>query len=129
MYTNDDIGTDIDWTLNNGDITLTSNENNLISSIGRRINTNIDETFYENYGCNLEQYLGWKKNDITLSFIQNTINDTLTQDPRIKEFTTDLSYIKEGIKLKINLTYNEDETLDFSLTIDNNDLIYQDDGE
>ena len=129
MYTNDDIGTDIDWTLNNGDITLISNENNLISSIGRRINTNIDETFYENYGCNLEQYLGWKKNDVTLNFIQNTINDTLTQDPRIKEFTTDLSYIKEGIKLKINLTYNEDETLEFSLTIDNSELIYQDDGE
>lgn len=126
MYLNEDIGTDIDWTLNNGDVSLVSDETNLITSICRRINTNIEETFYDEYGCDLEQYLGWKKNDVTLSFIQNTINDTITQDPRVAEFETELSYIVEGIKLKINLYYKEDETLEFSLIIDNADLIYQD---
>lgn len=127
MYSNDDIGTDINWELNNNDIAVIQDENNIVASICRRINTNLDETFYDNYGCNLEQYLGWKKNNITLNFIRNTINEALTQEPRIKEFDTELSYVDDGIKIKINLTYSEDETLELSLVVDNKDLIYQDD--
>jgi len=95
------IGTDINsqWSFNDdGDLELISSEDNLSQSIGNRLGTNLNSLnyFYEEYGSILPMLLGWTANETTLEFMKIEISNRLLQDPRIRDFSVDVSYTSNG---------------------------------
>ena len=117
------IGTDInkEWVFEDGDLTLITDEKNLIQSISNRLNTVYDESlYYSNYGGYLQQFIGWKKTEKTRQFIQNEICNILNQETRITDYSIYTEYITDGILIKLNLKINDEEI--------NTEFILNDDG-
>ena len=103
-----ELGVDLNSTLtfSNGDINLTSYEDNLIQGVMNRLNTDLDELdlFYNEYGSILTRFLGWKANDETLGFIEAEIENTLENEPRLESSDATCTYNGEGqvmIQLKL----------------------------
>lgn len=127
-----ELGTDIDssWTFNNdGDLILTSEENNLVQSIQNRLSCPHDSLnlFYYEYGSKLWNFMGWKRTPETLQFIRNEIVETLKQEPRIIDYELNLSFTDTGLKVDLVLRYDEDSDLDLSLIINADDGVVIDD--
>ena len=93
-------------TFSNGDINLTSYEDNLIQGVMNRLNTDLDELdlFYDEYGSILTRFLGWKANDETLGFIEAEIENTLENEPRLESSDATCTYNGEGqVMIQLNL--------------------------
>ena len=115
-----ELGVDLNnnWDFKDGDLVLVENKDNLIQSILNRLNCNYDslDLFYYEYGTVLTNFLGWKHNDETLEFIRLEIEDTLNQEPRLNNFTVDVSYNSIG-RVLIELYVVFDDETDFSLSL------------
>lgn len=103
-----ELGVDLNSTLtfSNGDINLTTYEDNLIQGVMNRLNTDLDELdlFYDEYGSILTRFLGWKTNDETLGFIEAEIENTLENEPRLESSDATCTYNGEGqVMIQLNL--------------------------
>ena len=109
-----ELGTDINssWSFKDGDLNLISGKQNLIQATRNRLNNALNslDNFYLEYGSILWRFMGWRSEPITLKFMEIEIRNCLNQDPRLTEYTIDLSYTdKETILINIFVTY-DDET-------------------
>lgn len=111
----------IDLTFNmiNNDCELISDDENMIASSIRRLNTMLESTLYDTYGSNLKGLLGLRKSDVNLQFLNHSIIECLMQDKRITNCKVDCEYTVNGILADINMTYEDNELeFDFELTGD-----------
>lgn len=116
-----ELGTDIKstWKFKDGDLILVENDTNLIQAVHNRLNTRLDtmEDYYSEYGSLLHRYLGWRKNETTLKFMQIELEDTLRQDPRFVDFSVKLDYITKGIQINIHLNLDEETEIDMNYVL------------
>ena len=117
----EDIGTDIksSWELKDGDLVLVNDEENIVQSIINRLNCwlNSMDLFYLEYGSVLSSFLGWKRIDETLGFLKIEIENTLNQDPRLRDYDLSLDYDDNGA-VKIDLDFHlRDEDFGVNLVI------------
>ena len=110
-----DFGTDIhtDWGLtSDGDLQIISNTGNLDQAITNRLTCGLDnlDLFYDGYGCNLSQFLGWRKTEQTLQFIKLELENRLRNEPRLESFNVKVDYSdnSNGIVVSIDLNPSED---------------------
>lgn len=109
-----ELGTDINssWSFKDGDLKLVSDKENLIQATRNRLNNALNslDDFYLEYGSILWRFMGWRSEPITLKFMEIEIRNCLNQDPRLTEYTLDLSYTdKDTVLINIFVTY-DDET-------------------
>lgn len=105
----------------NGDLQLAEYEENIAQAIGNRLNTVYDtlDLFYGDYGSVLTSFLGWRNTDNTLKFVKLEVDNVLSQDPRLDEFSTSVEYVNnDKIRINIVLQYDEDETIELSYDLD-----------
>ena len=111
-----DLGTDINssWSFKDGDLNLVSDKENLIQATRNRLNNVLDslDDFYMEYGSILWRFIGWKSEEITLKFMDIEIKNCLNQDPRLVDYTLELSYgDTDTDTVYIDITvYFDDET-------------------
>ena len=113
---------DIKWEYTNGDIVIVEDTDDIAQAIINRLNTDTDELdyLYDDYGCDLRQFLGLPSNETTLELVKNAITDTLNKDNRLTIIDLTLSY-KDASVLNILLTCNyEDTSLDLDLDLTEN---------
>lgn len=104
---------DLTFNMENGDCNLISDDENMIGACIRRLNTIIDTTLYDDYGSNLHGLLGFRKSEVNLQFLNQTINECLSQDERITDVSVESEYTSTGIKSDISIVY-EDNELEFT---------------
>ena len=126
-------GVDIknDFNFNNGDLELINGIDNLGQSIINRLNTykGFYDSFYTNYGGNLQKIYGMDNNTNALEYLRIEIESILRQDPRIKEITCECT--KEdpqtvNAELEI-LPISEDEIVTLNLVIQDDLVVVMDD--
>ena len=113
---------DIKWDYINGDVAIAEDTDNIIQAILNRLNTDTDELdyLYDNYGCDLRQFLGLPADDTTLEMVKNVISDTLKYDERLTLMDMTLSY-KDTSTLNILLTCTyDDNAIDMDLLLSEN---------
>lgn len=113
---------DLKWEYTNGDIVIVEDKDNMIQSVINRLNTNTDELdyLYENYGCDLKQYLGLPTTATTLELVKNAITDVLNQDSRLDILDLELSYKDEStLNILLSCSFN-DSTLDLDMSLTEN---------
>ena len=128
----EEFGTDISWELSNNDVATVSDEKNLLQAIANRLNTNFDELdwVYENYGCNFQDFLGYKKNDTTFEFVKNSITESLEHEPRVTLLNLELSYQNDDqLNIVLELAYEEDEVIEASLVLGNEGVLEVEDSD
>lgn len=113
------IGTDFNnnWQFtDDGDLKLVSDEENLTQAIINRLTcpSNSLNLFYADYGSVISKYFGWRKNETTLKFMEIDIKACLDQDPRINDYTVQLSYTEKGIRIDLNIDLTDE---DFELSL------------
>lgn len=113
-------GVDIcrDWTFQDGDIKSISNLDNLNQAILNRLNTIQDEldSFYDDYGSFLQSFLGWKKNEETLTFIKTELDNVIAKDPRITFFESEVTFDENGsVKIELVISDYGDFSLNYIL--------------
>lgn len=106
------MGIDID--VSNNDIVFTSYNDfkfiygydNLKQAVQNRLTTSkgLFENFQE-YGSNLNSFLGQKNNEFTINFIKQEVYEILLQEPRIDEIS------------EINITKIDEQTIRFDLRV------------
>ena len=129
-------GTDIDdaWDFSNGDINLISGTLNLGQAIKNRLmcDSNFYKTFYNTYGGQLFDEMGYLNNGNAQEYIRIEIETILKQDPRIKELECTVKKISTDTvecKLKIK-TINNDEIVEMNLVINQDaNVIITNEGE
>ena len=119
-----EIGTDINssWEFEDGDLKIVKQNENICQTIKNRLNTSYGtyDLYYGEYGSFLMKFLGWKRNEETLKFIEMEIINTLKQDVRLQNINVTLSYGDEGvINGNINIHFDEDTDLSLSLVLTN----------
>ena len=120
-----DIGVDVksDWSLNsNGDLNLTSDEDNLRQAIMNRLKCYQPSMsiYYDHYGGYLGEYLGRRRTDETLKFMKIELDTILGQEDRINSFESSLEYTDDG-KVHVELLVNvNDELVELNLVLDEN---------
>lgn len=112
-----ELGTDIhsSWNFKDGDLTLITNDDNLVQATRNRLNTRLDslEYFYTEYGSVLHRIHGWRKNETTLKFMEIALKDTLEQDPRYANFELNLELQSDKrVKVSVHVIYDDDTELD-----------------
>ena len=121
-----ELGADLNsnWEFKDGDLQLVENKDNLVQAILNRLNSDYDclDLFYYDYGSVLTGFLGWKKSDESLEFIRLEIEDTLEQEPRLNNFSVEVSYSKGKVLIEIYIVFDDES--DFSLS-----LVLEKDGE
>lgn len=121
----DDIGADIKstWEFNDkGDLMLVNDEENMVQSITNRLTCWLHsmDLYYNEYGSVLPSFLGWKKEEETLSFMKIEIENTLKQDPRMPEYDLNLRFDEDytgKVLMDLTLHYNDNSNLELSLVI------------
>lgn len=113
------IGTDFNnnWQFtDDGDLKLVSDEENLTQAIINRLTcpANSLNLYYADYGSVISKYFGWRKNETTLKFMEIDIKACLDQDPRINDYTVQLSYTEKGIRIDLNIDLTDE---DFELSL------------
>ena len=123
-----EIGTDInrEWTMENGDLELVTEDENITQAIYNRLSCYqpLLEVYYENYGGFLRSYFGRKKNSETLGLIRIELETILDQEPRIEDYSLDLSVGDAGnVIISLSLLYSDlEDTVDLNLVLDNSGL-------
>ena len=112
-----ELGTDIhsSWNFKDGDLTLITNDDNLVQATRNRLHTRLDslEYFYAEYGSVLHRIHGWRKNETTLKFMEIALKDTLEQDPRYANFELKLELQSDKrVKVSVHVIYDDDTELD-----------------
>ena len=116
-------GTDIDdaWDFSNGDINLISGTLNLGQAIKNRLmcDSNFYKTFYNTYGGQLFDEMGYLNNGNAHEYIRIEIETILKQDPRIKELECTVKKIStDAVECKLKIkTINNDEIVEMNLLI------------
>ena len=110
------IGTDIssDWSFEQGDLLLISDEKNLVQSIKNRLMCwlNSQDLYYLEYGSILTSFLGWKREQETLDFMRLEIQNTLKQDPRIEDYDLKIEFNNDnGVDVFLDLNVNDDTVM------------------
>lgn len=102
-----------------GDLQLAEYEDNIVQAVANRLNTVTDslDLFYEDYGSLFLQFLGWKRNETTLRFMKLELDRTLSEDPRISSFTTELEYDRQG-RVKVQIVLDDFEETTVNLVLD-----------
>ena len=112
---------DLTFSMDNDDCVLISDDDNMIESCIRRLDTVLDSTLYDEYGSNLNALLGLRKTDVNLQFLNQTIVDCLLQDIRISECNVECEYVNtDGILASISIVY-EDNELSFDYELGENE--------
>ena len=120
-----EMGVDINntWNFSDGDLQLVKYNDNIIQSIQKRLNTLYGglELFYTGYGSYLMKYVGWRRNDDTLGFMELEILTALSADPRLQNVIVSLSYGGKGeIIGELLITIDDDTDLSVSMVLSNN---------
>lgn len=116
----EEIGTDINssWEFNeHGDLRLVSDKENITQSIVNRLNCwlNSFDLFYNEYGSIITSFLGWRRNEETLGFLELELENSLSQDPRLSDYDLSLEYNDKGeVDLGIEVHFDEE---DFELNL------------
>ena len=100
---------DLTFNMDNGDCELVSDDENMVASCIRRLNTILDTTLYAEYGSNLRGLLGLKKSEVNLQFMEQAINNCLLQDERISDCRVTCQYSLDGIVSDIGIIYEDNE--------------------
>lgn len=108
---------DLTFNMDNGDCEVVMDDENMINSCIRRLDTRLDSTFYDTYGSNLSDLLGLKKSDVNLQFLSQSIHECLSQDERLSSITVECEYSLNGIVADIRILY-EDNVLEFTYESD-----------
>ena len=119
---------DLKWDYNNGDVAVVSDKDDIAQAILNRLNTDTDELdyLYDDYGCNLRQYLGLPATDTTLEMVKNTISDTLSRDERLTLLDLTLSYKTGGvINILVRCSFN-DEDIEMNLNLTDDGVVMED---
>ena len=108
---------DLTFSMDNNDCTLIYDDDNMIESCIRRLDTVLDSTLYDTYGSNLQSLLGLRKTEVNLQFLNQTIVECLLQDTRISECNVECKYTGvDGILADINIVYEDNElSFDYEL--------------
>lgn len=119
-----EFGTDIhrSWTFADGDLLLASGEYNVAQAIQNRIRTDYDELelYYNEYGSLFRTYLGEKRTNENLEFINIEIRNRLESEPRIYDVEVESEYTGDGgIKVTITGTYGVENEFEVNLVMDN----------
>ena len=63
------------FTFHDGDLILSSYDDNLVQAVTNRIQTDLNELdlFYEDYGSILNSFFGWKANEYTIVLMKTEI--------------------------------------------------------
>lgn len=129
-------GTDIDdaWDFSNGDINLISGTLNLGQAIKNRLmcDSNFYKTFYNTYGGQLFDEMGYLNNGNAHEYIRIEIETILKQDPRIKELECTVKKIStDAVECKLKIkTINNDEIVEMNLVINQDtNVIITNEGE
>lgn len=117
-----DYGTDIcsDWSFNeDGDLKLVSDLDNMEQALTNRLTCDLNslELFYDDYGCGLSQFFGWRKTDRTLEFVRLELENRILSEPRIEGYTLQVSYGLHGIDVVMELVLNGDYVHRVELTL------------
>ena len=116
-----DLGCDFDssYTFVDGDLKLTSDEDNLIQSITNRLNTKLESmnSYYDTYGTVLREYLGERKTDRTLDFLEMEVERTLKQDPRLQDIEVSAEYSSKGVNISVYVVYDDYTDLELNLVL------------
>lgn len=116
-------GVDINskWSFKNGDVELIRYDDNLIQSIVNRLNCLIGslDIFYEYYGSNIYEYLGWIRDTTTLEYIKIEIEDALKQDPRLVDFNVSVlsSSTRNLCDVDLEIKYSNTQSFSMNLVI------------
>ena len=129
-----DLGRDFDrnWIFENGDLKIVEDTGNIVQSIYNRLMTYLDsmDLFYDEYGSKIQDFLGWGRNNETLSFINLELGNALSQDPRcqnneVRSYFKDntlkseiIIHLPSGGYLAFNMVLNDD----YSISILENDM-------
>ena len=111
---------DLTFNMTNGDVDLIEDDENMIGACIRRLDTLMDTTLYDEYGSNLHGLLGLKKSEVNLQFLNQTINECLSQDERLSDISVESEYTINGIRADITIVY-EDNELSFEYETNTND--------
>lgn len=110
---------DLTFNMSNGDCEFIADDDNMVQSCIRRLDTVLDTTLYAEYGSTLRGLLGLKKTEVNLQFLNQTINNCLMQDERITECGVECEYLVDGIIADINLVYEDNElSFDYEISTD-----------
>lgn len=128
MITIAELGTDIDssWSFKDGDLNLVKNNKNLVQATRNRLNNVLDslDDFYMDYGSILWRFMGWKSNDITLKFMNIAIQNCLNQDPRLSDYTLDLSYgDKNTVNIDITVYFDDESEIDMNYILSTDGVV------
>ena len=123
-----ELGVDFDSSLSfsDGDIQLKKYDENLVQSIKNRLNTGLDELelFYEEYGSVMLNFIGWKRNDETLSYIKSELESILKSEERLDSWEYEVKYAPNG-KIRIDMTLypNPNYSINSTLIVDENTVM------
>ena len=117
-----DYGTDIcsDWSFNeDGDLKLVSDLDNMEQALTNRLTCDLNslELFYDDYGCGLSQFFGWRKTDRTLEFVRLELENRILSEPRIEGYTLQVEYGAHGIDVSMELVLNNEYVHRVELTL------------
>ena len=111
---------DLTFNMSNGDCETIIDDDNMIQSCIRRLDTRLDSTLYDIYGSDLSDLLGLKKSDVNLQFINQSIMECLSQDERLSNVNVESEYTVDGLSASISIVY-EDNVLDFDYETSDSD--------
>lgn len=120
------LGTDIyrEWSFTNRDLDLVTNYGNIQQAVINRLNTDRDfySIFYLRYGGNLFEHLGDLNHSTIHEYIRIEIEETLKQDPRIKNIECTVNKINAySVECNLNiLLFNNLDEVTLNLVIDAN---------
>lgn len=107
---------DLNFNINNNDCELVYDDDNMIASSIRRLNTTLDTTLYDEYGSNIHGLLGLRKSDVNLEFLNQSISQCVLQDERVTDCNVVSEYTGDGFKSDITIVY-EDNTVSFDYQV------------
>lgn len=123
-----ELGTDInsEWNFKDGDLQLINNTDNLVQATRNRLNNVLDslDDFYINYGSILWRFMGWKSEEITLKFMAIEIKNCLDQDPRLTNYTLDLTYgDKSTVNISITVYFDDESEFDMNYILSTDGVV------
>ena len=117
-----ELGVDLDssFTFNDGDLKLSSYDDNIVQAVTNRLNTQLNELdlFYDGYGSVFRSFFGWKTNDETSNFMKAELETVLEAEPRLTDWEYEISFMGDGkARIDLRLYPNPDYSISASLMV------------
>jgi phage baseplate assembly protein W len=117
-----DLGVDVnrEWKMQNGDLVLVKYATNMQQAVQNRLTCLRDalQIYYDKYGSYLINYLGEPNTDATMEYVRMEIEDTLKQDPRIKNMeVTPIKMSESYLEVNLNIIFKNGETMNGNFVI------------